>query len=363
MLLIQNPGVTSPAISRSHDPAAGRGSGWDIIIPKRWGMAFWLALVYREARCGGIHEIESGAFEESSLLFPHDYPDSVGGKKHQVEIEFSSVEKYNRRPPAKRPNFIKLGVPSPFYCPWLALIKSWHEHDSKYVEQGMDEYVSFITEGDAYFILRERKLLRKLGNVLEIESLTFKDGNTKRPFQPKEKIKKLETEVFDELRTKFRNSLVPVRVDMLHRGTPATFAQICIPTKSDLESLQADPTYGGPVEQLHIDQKKLDHKKAKRELKAVTGKKKIKLKLDQTLKLFSDTEKDASLQICDRKIIGFLNSGGFSLSAGNGHGVGFCSTLGLYYLVRAVQRDVGLLVLVRNTASRQYRFAKLSLIY
>ena len=363
VLLVQNPGVFSPAISRGHDPAAGRGSGWDIIIPKGWGMAFWLTLVYRGARCGGIHELESSAFEQSSLLFPHDYPDSVGGKKHQLEVEFFSVEKYNRRPPSKRPNFVKFGIPSPFYCAWLPLIKSWHEKDSKNIQKGHDEYVSFITECDSYFVLRDRKLLRKLGNVLEMESLIFKDGSSKRPSQSKEKLEKLEKAVFDELRAKYRNSLVAVRADVLHRGTPAQFAHICIPKSSDFEALQADKSYGGPVEHLHKDQKKLDFKLAKRELKITTGKRKVKLKLDQTLKLFSDSEKDTQLQICDREIIGFLNSGGFSLGGGNGHGVGFCSALGILHLINTVQRDTGLLVLVRNPSSLQYRFAKLSLIY
>lgn len=359
---MQNPGVTSPTIARGHDPAPGRGSGWDLILPKGWGMAFWLAFVYREARCGGIHELEHNAFEQCSLLFPHDYPDSVAGKKHQLEVEFASVEKYNRRPPAKRPNYVKLGVVSPFYCSWYPLVKYWLGQDSTYEKQGFAKYASFITEEADYFVLRERKVLRKLGNILEIESLKFIDGKSRRPCHSKDKLEKLESEVFEEVRIKYRNSLVPVRVDMLHRGRPAHCAQVCIPTKSDIESLKSNHSYGGPVETLHKDQNKLDHKKAVRELKESTGKKKVKLKLDQTMKLFSDSEKEADVQVSDRKVVGYLNSGGFSLGVGNGHGVGFCSTLGLYYLLKSVQKDVGLLVLVRNPTSRQYRFAKLSLI-
>ena len=362
VMLVQNPGVTSPTIARGHDPTPGRGSGWDLILPKGWGRPFWLSLVYREARCGGIHELECAAFEQGSLLFPHDYPDSVAGKKHQLEVEFSMVEKYNRKPPAKRPNYVKLGVSSPFYCPWFLLVKYWLEQDKTEEKQGFDKYASFVSEGADYFVLRERKVLRKLGNILEIESLKFADGKSRRPFQSKEKLMKLKMEVFEEVRIKYRKTLVPVRVDMLHKGTPAFCAQICIPSKADLDSLKADQTYGGPVEPLHRDQKKLDHKKAKRELKETTGKKKVKLKLDQTMKLFSDNEKEAEIQVCDRKVIGYLNSGGFSLGVGNGHGIGFCATLGLYFLLKSVDRDIGLLVLVRNPTSRQYRFAKLSLI-
>ena len=405
LLLIQNPGVSSPVTPRGHDPAVGRGSGWDIIIPKGWGKAFWLSLVYRGARCGGIHELENNALEEGSLLYPHDYPDSAGGKKHQLEVEFLSVEKYNRRPPSKRPNFVKLGVVSPFYCAWLSLVKSWHEIDCKNgqkvsgdsIADGKNVQEVSMDDGsptnkcDSYFVLRDKKLLRKLGNVLEMESTCnliaptkaktpqsfglsgcnkvtngfnkVTNGFNKHQSHLNEKRKKLETAVFAQLREKYSNSLVSVRVDVLQKGTPARFAQICIPSQSDLEALQADKEYGGPTEQRHIDQKKLDFQNMKRELKKTTEKKKLKMKLDHTMKLFSDSENDATLQINDRKIIGFLNSGGFSLGLGNGHGVGFCSAMGIQYLIEGVHRDVGLLVLVRNPSSFQYRFAKLSLIY
>ena len=30
-----------------------------------------------------------------------------------------------RRPPAKRPNYVKLGTLAPFYCPWEQLARDW----------------------------------------------------------------------------------------------------------------------------------------------------------------------------------------------------------------------------------------------
>lgn len=43
LLLIQHPG----GLSR------GYGSGWDLVLPKNWGMAFWMSCIYAGAKVIG----------------------------------------------------------------------------------------------------------------------------------------------------------------------------------------------------------------------------------------------------------------------------------------------------------------------
>ena len=69
------------------------GTGWDLILPANWGMAFWLALVYNGARVGGLREERMLRFEcclpEGNLL----NVDSVAGKLElETQKEFLTKE-------------------------------------------------------------------------------------------------------------------------------------------------------------------------------------------------------------------------------------------------------------------------------
>lgn len=93
------------------------------------------------ARSGGLRETENLAFEMGECYLP---PDSEAGKLEEKRIESELKAKYFKRPPSKRVNYIKLGVPSPFICPWNILLKNWGCNDDK------------------LFILRERTILHTL---------------------------------------------------------------------------------------------------------------------------------------------------------------------------------------------------------
>ena len=59
---------------RRHSPTdapLGFGSGWDIILPAKWGMAFWLSLHYAGARPTALREKRSLAFEQVCLKCLH----------------------------------------------------------------------------------------------------------------------------------------------------------------------------------------------------------------------------------------------------------------------------------------------------
>ncbi|KAK1806740.1 hypothetical protein P4O66_005246 [Electrophorus voltai] len=125
----------------------GWGSGWDVLLPKAWGMAFWVPLVgtvfllgslrlglvaspcsvYRGVRTGGLQMSLKHSQFKGMPHFPQDYPDCPAGARFQEQQEAELLEKFKRRPPSKRTNYIKHGSLAPFRCPWQQLAEEWEE--------------------------------------------------------------------------------------------------------------------------------------------------------------------------------------------------------------------------------------------
>ncbi len=82
VLLVQQGGVSQQVCAkefRKHiaAPGLGYGSGWDLIVPKGWGTAFWLPLVYAGGHAGGLRDLRSLSFEMGKPHFPDDFPDTA----------------------------------------------------------------------------------------------------------------------------------------------------------------------------------------------------------------------------------------------------------------------------------------------
>ena len=123
---------------------SGLAHGWDIVLPSKWGMAFWVPLVYAGARTHGQLEMKRLALEAGLCFFPDD---AVGSEAY---ASYSAQQKadrtatsvlapspaqaavltlllacsYFKRPPAKRNNYDKLKEPSPFLADWSTLADS-----------------------------------------------------------------------------------------------------------------------------------------------------------------------------------------------------------------------------------------------
>ena len=354
-------------------------------------MPFWLALVFRGARCSGLMEQECSVYEERSLLFPHCYPDTLGGLKHHSDLEDSFLAKYNRTPASKRPNFTKLGVSFPYNLPWNLLIRYWNgiqsnvdgnENVLKKLEGGCrdnkvdqnkpniqiqkmnsEKSTSQIEQGDRkgeavsnemvekdrnYFVLRNSKVLRHL----HLDSV----GKERRYGKSNGGIKTKES-ILDDIENNYQNALIPVSIEMNIKGVLRDFAMICIPLNEDIVALCGNAKYSGPVEPKHVDPKQIQKKKLKQEMKLKKVKKKVKI--DRTLCKISDNP-NLTLETSSRKIIGFVSKGGHSLATGSGAGVGFVSAVGLSTLVKnSTGTNHNWTVLVRNSTSLQYRYARL----
>lgn len=121
VMLIQQPPHSS-ALQTTHNSL---GSGWDLILPLEWAMAFWISLIYRGARACGLKEMRKCSLESQVLHFPQDFPDMLAGQQHNSEQRKEKEIHYLKRPPAIRINYGKLLVPTPFHISWEDLVRSW----------------------------------------------------------------------------------------------------------------------------------------------------------------------------------------------------------------------------------------------
>ena len=298
-------------------------------------MSFWVALVYQGARVGGLRELESCSLEQGVGCYPRDYPDTQAGKLLAEEESDKLAVKYTRYPPAKRPNYVKLGVASPFHCPWETLVEEWRLLKST-PESKSDQEM---------FVVRDKKVLQCLSSFCRHY---FGKNKHKAQSSPKPDLGALDGYV-----SEYSSGLVSVRVDMFGRGTPEDFDVICLPSTEDLETLTRDNQYGGPAEPQHKDTEKiLKPKKVSKE----------KRKLAEKTLVESLNAPKGVVDSCCRKVIGYVSRGQYSYKVGAGTGLGFCTVPGFVRLVKESSSQLGLIALIRSTSSLQYRFICLSVV-
>lgn len=108
--------------SIASDVVSKLGSGWDVVVPARWSMPVWLALKAAGARPIGLREQLHQQFEEGVPSFPLDYVDTASYRADALQRQAELQAAFDRRPPAKRPNYAKLAVPHPFLPDWSSLL-------------------------------------------------------------------------------------------------------------------------------------------------------------------------------------------------------------------------------------------------
>ena len=282
-------------------------------------MAFWMAFVYQGARVGGLVEAQHILRDSGCLSFPDDFPDTEAGSKEMLSIRNEHVQKYLQKPPAKRPNFLKLHVPCPYFNDYLQLVKVLNSDNDLQI----------------FNVLRDRKKLIALSKFLTCHHKLLKEKQVPHSFK----------DLFPN--DLFKASLVPVTVKMLSKGCPESFSMICVPNKEDLKQLRSG-IHKDPLEPLlkNYPPGKLE----KEEIFKQTELCRVKLKQGNSNLLPLDFQ--------SRKIIGFVNMGKYTYRTACGFGTGFCCLTGLQLL----SIENSLTVLVRATKSQQYRFAKIAVI-
>lgn len=315
-------------------------------------MPVWLSLVLRGARAGGMRETRASLMESCS--YPVDLadlqPDSSAGKIDSSEKSQKLKRDYFKMPPQKRPNFLRLGIASPFLCPWESLFRN-RRQDSESRLQGNHQF----------FVLRDKKKLVWLNEMLS------KDRKLARPCDEEE-----------------AKCLVAVSIESYDKGRPLDMALICLPTEQDLVNLQNSGT--APVEKIHVDENKEKRKDFRRKQKSMVKSRKRKLKGEKLLnektteekakanggtlaeyelkvqRLWLPPENSGLISPSSRSVCGFVFRGDFSFCKARGSAVGYVALPALFKLAILHQDAPHLLILFRNTHSLQYRYARLALL-
>ncbi|KFW94109.1 Ribonucleases P/MRP protein subunit POP1, partial [Phalacrocorax carbo] len=313
ILLVQQPG------KMAGEDRPGWGSGWDICLPKGWGMAFWIPFIYRGVRVGGLQEALKHSEYQRTPHTPNDFPDCQAGMQFAKELETSLLEKFKRRPPAKRANYVKLGTLSPFICPWGQLTKNWEgrmKASGEFVHPSSPHPERCATEGYSFSgpkaeVIKEASPVT--GEVEETMEITSCEGVLKAedvtgtqdfgerhetmtsdfvvvrsekllmqlsawcyPTAGKDRRvrlvsrlgqKEMTENIFLPILMSYPRALVWVNLSLLRKGNPELHAMICIPTEDDLLHLSKDKLFCGPQEPKHRDIFKHKVQKLKEEKK------------------------------------------------------------------------------------------------
>ncbi|XP_039300270.1 ribonucleases P/MRP protein subunit POP1-like [Nilaparvata lugens] len=357
VVLIQNPGF-KPQITRK-GCSSKFGSGWDLVVPAGWAMPVWLGMVWRGARVGGLRESGSMQREAGSncdLLAP----DSAAGQRDSLAQKSANTDEFFRKPPAKRPNYIKLGIPTPFHQPWKELIRDWN---------GSDKSPS------SFCVLRSIAVLQKLNNLLQ---------------ELKNMSSSVLSERISEIGLEESSFLVAINVRMCKRGTLCGNSPLCLPSKDDVEKLKGNSTFMGPVEPSHTDiyeeerrstrdahQKELIRLRKRRKsakdknsvevLKVLKERTELKVKEEKALmqRLWLPSEIGNLRNSCSREVIGFLEDGAFSYKEACSTGQGYIALTALLKFFshwKTISSSKSPVILVRSPSSYQYSFAEVSIM-
>ncbi|GAA5822516.1 hypothetical protein JCM5353_005466 [Sporobolomyces roseus] len=325
-----------PAASTS-STSAQPTSLFTITLPSGWSMPFWTSLVHSSPRVAGLRERALSTYEAGLATFPQDYPSTSAYDEHEMRREVEDRGYWERRPPAKRPNYDKLGTDSPWRIDIQTVLTSGgKEGKGKGKEKEvLEETVS--TSSNPYLV--PFKIATSL--VSSISKDRKRSPATSKEVKPA--VQQLEQNLLAEWEsqrggeepkgTLLRDALVRVRIQPCVRGVPEDLGLIY-----ELE--------GTEVEKVR---KKMESAKSNQAVLA-TG------------------EGEGAEDLCEKplrnQVIGRITTGTFSLARGQGYGVGVVS---FQRLLATVERDSSArsnrnLVLFRNRDGETYRAATLSLM-
>ncbi|KAJ7095926.1 NUC188 domain-containing protein [Mycena belliarum] len=96
--------------------------GWTLLIPAGWSMPFFSSLTFTGTRVGGQRERQTQAFEAGTGYFPRDYPLCATYDAYASAREAEERARWERTPPAKRANYARLGTRSPWRADWRVVL-------------------------------------------------------------------------------------------------------------------------------------------------------------------------------------------------------------------------------------------------
>ncbi|KAM6494217.1 POPLD (NUC188) domain containing protein [Amanita muscaria] len=275
--------------------------GWRLIFPAGWSMAFLNSLVYTGSRVGGQRERQTQAYEAGTAYYPRDYPFTQAYATYARDREKEERERWTRKPPAKRVNYRKLGIRSPFRPDWEVVLGlpellenpdadaefvSTQRDDSMGVSQDDNPVQPWLLQGpltQLIFSSASDMFNRSAGLLAEVNTL-------RRNFN------------LDPLASSIsgadllKGALVLVAINMCNRGTP-----------EDLDSI-------------HI----MDDEETARWITI------MRKNRNRTMMSEPEDRSSEELEVAGKKplpasIIGYVTTGHYSLSRSKGYGIGVVS--------------------------------------
>ncbi|KAG9308789.1 hypothetical protein JVU11DRAFT_11414 [Chiua virens] len=241
VLLVQRsvePSPVSSSYTTQSDSTQGI-HGWTLLFPAGWAMAFLSSLLYTGTRFAGQRERTKQFFEAGVCGFPNDYP--LIDAYEVVSNDRAEKERacWERTPPAKKPNYEKLGTRSPWRADWgvvLGLKNPPATQISSSQGQGEEELLTTQRENPSHpnamqeddasssvrpWLLRGPRVSTILSNTFITPVQFLCEINQLRS---KNHMEQLEATLSaDDL---MRSALVMVRAKMVRRGAPTDLANI-----------------------------------------------------------------------------------------------------------------------------------------
>lgn len=300
--------------------------GWDMFIPKSWGMTFLKPLVFSGARVIGLNNIYELHFESNIPCYPYDYIETTAYKNYIEEKEKVEEEKYNKRPPAKRENYKKHGILSPFRPPFETLIDTIVSTIKEEKKQDTEMKDFNESENKKLWVVNTPKLISYLIEKIKDEKLTLKeinedlDSNVANLFK-QHNIEIENTEILT--RNNLNNAFLRVSISLLGKGVVNDNSIIYSATKNDYN------TY-------------------------IKNKSKIE-KENTSVYPIGKFPKDSS-------IIGYVTTGHYSLNGAHGKAIGCCTINGIRDVIlnnKSNKSNYSTFVLVRDPKGKVVRPAVL----
>ncbi|CAK5284226.1 unnamed protein product [Mycena citricolor] len=185
--------------------------GWTLFLPAGWGMPFFSSLTFTGTRVAGQRERAAQAFEAGSAYFPRDYPTCLSYTAHVTERESTERARWERTPPAKRPNFEKLGTRSPWRADWEVVLGADPDLVSTQREPGKETWEPWLLRGSGV-----RALLDKLIADPGVFSAELNALRIKRHFAPLQQSSVLLAS----------SALLRVKINPIKEGNPQDLALI-----------------------------------------------------------------------------------------------------------------------------------------
>ncbi|KAJ7366798.1 NUC188 domain-containing protein [Mycena albidolilacea] len=306
--------------------------GWTLLLPAGWSMPFFSSLTFTGTRIGGQRERQTQAFEAGTAYFPRDYPLCAPYDAYAADRATEEQARWARTPPAKRANYEKLGTRSPWRADWgvvlgveapapvavaaPALVSTQREAGE--AVQG-EKVQPWLLRGSAVRGLVEKLLaIRGTGrSAALVDELNALRG--KRSLEP------LETNSEAIL----KGALVRVRITPFTRGRPQDLALIYAVDDAEAQAWRRLPRRSQATDEESTEEQEL-----------------------------------ADARPPQTSIIGYITTGNFSLSHGEGFALGAVPLRHFLELREQTQRLLSkeLLVKVRDRDGHKCRAAHIELL-